>query len=306
MQYNSPVSMIGNLYSGTDPKDLIVAKKKLLAELDLNGGSTLTINNREFTKNDIINFFDNAQQTSEMAYHVAVAHDVFLLKFLENNMLENRHGFEKNTLYNDPKFIDWVSPYFYTAFTTFGKECIKKANAEDWIALLDSPMLMNEKDKADAWSFFEEEFTFYLRHLQSVAGAAPTISMADMNRLCNFNFIRIIKKLPPQRFYSLIDAYATAIGNAAVIAFKKGDRDGAGTYLDNAVTLAFSTSVRSDLEKKRNDWEVAMAKLSGTTGGGGYSGVSSGGSIGTRSTLGIVLTIILIILRIVACNMRYH
>jgi len=297
--------MIGNVYSGIEQKDLVVAKKRLLAELELNGGSTLTVNNKELTRNDIINFFDNAQQTGELAYHIAVANDVFLLKFLENNALENRHGFAKNELYNDPKFINWISPYFYTAFTECGKKCIAKTNAEDWIALLDNPIMMNDRDKAQAWNFFEEEFTVYLNHLRSVTTDRPTIGMNDMARLCNFNFVRLVKKLPPQRFYTLLDAYATAIGNAAVVAFKKGDRDMSGTYLDNAITLAFSTSVRDELEKKRNDRDVAMHKLSGYNNNSGYAGTSSGGGLSTWGIVRLVLLGMILFARIAACSSHY-
>jgi len=303
MQYISPSILLKDVSAApTDKKNLTLAKKKMLAELELNGGTTITFNNKEFTKNDIINYFDNAQQDESLAYHVAIANDVFLLKFLENNVLENRHGFAKNELYSDPAFIDWVSPYFFTSFTTFGIECIRKTNAEDWIALLDSPMLMNDKFKAQAWDLFEEEFTYYLTHLRSFTTDKPTIGLNDLNRLCNFNFTRILQKLPAHRFYNLHDAYATAMGNAAIYAFRKGERSISGIYIDNAISLAFSKSVKADLEKRRNDWDEAMQRIGGA-GGHTASGASSGG--GGMSTVAIIRIIVIIVValfRIASCS----
>ncbi len=61
----------------------------MLAELELNDGNSILVNGKEVSKNDIIRFFDDLQQSTDLSYHVAVYRDKVLLKFLEYSILEN-------------------------------------------------------------------------------------------------------------------------------------------------------------------------------------------------------------------------
>jgi len=298
MQYISPLSILGTLSTSdaTDKKGLAVAKKKMLAELELNGGSTVFIKGKEFTKNDIVTFFDNIQQSDDLAYHIAVANDVFLLKFLENNTLENKIGFNKAERYKDPAFLDWVSPYFYTAFTVYGSKCIEKTRADDWITLMDNQILMNDKYTADAWDYFERGIRGYLNVLQSVGAAGQNVQLAEISALCDFNHVRILKKLPTQRFYVLMDEYAGAMMNAAVYMYNKGQHYASGTILDNAKMLAVSTGIKDEIIKKQNARDEAMHNLPEASRGGGNAQTSP------WAIVRVVLVIVVLLLRIAACN----
>lgn len=148
MQYISPVALLETLTPGqADKKGFSLAKKKMLAELELNGGSVVTISGREFTRNDIIVFFDNLQHTDNLSYHIIVANDAVLLRFLEYNFLENRDRFSNNELYSDAGFIEWISPYFFTSFTSFAEECLVGREAYQTAAPSTDPLFVSYSEQ---------------------------------------------------------------------------------------------------------------------------------------------------------------
>ncbi|MBS1563993.1 MAG: hypothetical protein JST39_06365 [Bacteroidetes bacterium] len=117
MQYISPFHFIlVTSEDGIDRQELLLAKKKLLAELELSDRQTIMVNGREFSKHDIISFFDELRESRDIAWHFAVYKDKALLRFLEEQLLETSTSFLPNPLYNDEAFINWISPYYATAF----------------------------------------------------------------------------------------------------------------------------------------------------------------------------------------------
>lgn len=292
MQYISPLSMLGTLNDGeADKKSISLAKKKMLAELELNEGGTLTLDGNELTKNDIINLFDALQQNNELSYHVVVAKDPVLQKFLSQNNLQPSEYFNKSALYSDAAFIEWLSPYYFTAFTSLGNTAISGLDCATWETLFANPLLMNGYYTELAWDFFEKELTVDLNRLENVEKGTEPFDETLVSVLCDLNYVKIMRKLPADRFGSFWDHYAFAMMNASVYVFNKGHRGTASIYMDNARLLAFSTELKDGISKKQAemDFIVSNAPKSGTKNNNYWS-------------IRVIVFILFMILKIATCS----
>jgi hypothetical protein len=294
MQYVSPFSLTETLDEEQfDKKSLSLAKKKMLAELELNGGDSIVINGRELTKNDIVIFFDSLQQTDNLVYHVLVAKDPVLRRFLEHNILENGDRFAKVEIYKDAFFIEWVGPYYFMSFTSFGNECISGLNDDAWETMFSNPVLMNSYYQEQAWDFFEKELMVDLNRLQSAGDNGQAVDENLISLLCDFHYVKMMRKLPEDRFGSLWDRYAFAIMNASVRVFNIGARNMALVYLDNARLLASSYDLKESIAKKQAEMDRIVSRGSRREGGGdrnwGFRGIAF---------------ILLIVFRIATCSLN--
>lgn len=141
MRYLSPAFLFdGSIPAPLDKKAILLGRKKLLAELELNAGENIDIRGLSLSKNDIIDYFDELQQDSVAAYHQAIAADQPLLGFLEDHLLEKGARFKEEPLYRDPAFVRWVSPYFRDAFTAFTADCFHNPDAHLLQTIFDNPL----------------------------------------------------------------------------------------------------------------------------------------------------------------------
>jgi hypothetical protein len=112
MLYLSPSSLLGEaIPQPFDKKAIQLARKKLLAELELNEGNDLQIRGRSYGKSDIINYFEDLLKENVLEYHAAISQDKVLLVFLEEADIQPGERFAKNQLYTDPFFIRWISTW---------------------------------------------------------------------------------------------------------------------------------------------------------------------------------------------------
>jgi len=84
MHYLSPAVFLGKTFQlPFDVRILQRERKKLLAELELGGDDALKLNGRSFTKNELIDYFEELQREDIAAYHLAISKDPALLDFLQ-------------------------------------------------------------------------------------------------------------------------------------------------------------------------------------------------------------------------------
>jgi len=295
MQYVSTVTLLDNLTPGqADKKSFALAKKKMLAELELNGGAAVTINGREFTKNDIVNFFDNLQQADNLAYHIIVANDAVLLCFLEQNFLNNGDRFSNNESYADPGFIDWISPYFFTSFTSFAEECLVgeevverlhstdplfvkysatttwQKNDDGWATLLANAIIMNSYYLEEAWKKIEDIVRQQLEYLKEFHQAKGLVGKNLIEPLIDFRYVTMLQRLPAERFRYLRDEYAYMMMQCAVHIFNTVNRYDAETIIDNALQLVVSYDVKESILAKQSEMHHLVNKKPAGRGGGSW------------------------------------
>jgi hypothetical protein len=91
MSYQSPLHIIKSI-AGDDAfvindENLIRLRKRLLAELNLSGETTITINQRAYSKDEIIKTIDQLLGSRDLALHEFIYRHDFLLRYLEDDSL---------------------------------------------------------------------------------------------------------------------------------------------------------------------------------------------------------------------------
>lgn len=318
MQYISPVPLLETL-NGEQPdkKSISLARKKMLAELELNGGS-VDINGGELSKNDIINLFDELQQGDNLSYHFAVANDAVLLRLLEYNIIEKGDRFNDNELYDGPQFIEWISPYFFNSFSIFARECllgsqvsikistpadplvnpyandspIPQKNDGGWSALFSNPILMTGWHWEEARQGIEAIVKKDMENLYAFHQNKGPAGNRLIEPLINAPYITMLQQLPAKSFTQLRDEYAYITMQCAIHIFNKINRDKGAAIIENAWVLAVSSNVKDGIQAT----QAHMDNLKRGSGSGG------GGNNGNAWVIRAVVIGLLIIFRFATCH----
>jgi len=255
MQYLSPFTLLEGITPElVDRKSIALGKKKMLAELELEGGTSIIVEGREFTRDGIIVFFDELLQEDNISYHVAITKDVVLQRFITHNILENGDRFTNTSLLGNPAFIQWISPYYYTAFTNFAAACLNDMADNGWTTLLANPRLMTPVDEENAWVAIEE---LIYRQMDTLADfdRGENNRMDSINALVSFAYINMLRQLPEERFAVLRDQYAWLVMQCAIIIFNRYSRNEGRIGIENALLLAVSGHIREGIAKTQAEME---------------------------------------------------
>ncbi|WP_276480254.1 hypothetical protein [Paraflavitalea pollutisoli] len=305
MQYLSPAAVLGESLSGTlDKKAIQLGRKKLFADLELSGGSTIELQGRSFTKNDIVQYLESLLKEDALSYHSAVNEDQVLLGFLENIHIGRKERFRHNPLYEQEQFIQWISPYFYSSFTAFMSECFLHPDEDKLIALLNNKLLMTARDLESSWDSVTRILFNDLSTLEQFVDQSRSersheaLSVHAVSSLMEYSYVRMIILLPKSRFDNLRDEFALQMQNACIIIFNRNIRyrSSVRTWMDNAILLASSQEVKNTLGEKLAEMENIV---SADTTGSGSSGSDSGSASGIFKFLAFAL---FIIIKIATCN----
>ena len=245
------------LPSSPDRKTIQRERQKWLAELELSGGENLELKGHSFSKSEIIDYFETLQQEPIAAYHAAIAEDPILLEFLEDGIINEATIFRDAPLYEEPSFLAWISPYFYTAFTQFAAACLEHADETGMQAILANSLLMTEEDKERAWTFISNILTrnialFDHFHGRGGRGARWLIPIETVIPYLGHEYIQVIGALPNSRFAPLKNAYAFSMQHPSIALFNRdnGRREITITWLTDAKNLAISPNVSSEIDNK--------------------------------------------------------
>jgi hypothetical protein len=133
MKYTSPFHILPEGFSVGDLASKSVlkqARKRLLAEFELLGTSTIFINEQAFDKDTVLKFFDKLETDANLDLHAQIFQFKPLLSFLEKenvteyaqvcNFLEEQKSKENTRL------LDFISPYFAEVFDKVFFEAVRK------------------------------------------------------------------------------------------------------------------------------------------------------------------------------------
>jgi len=294
MQYISPFALLQTLTPGqADKQSLALAKKKMLAELELNGGAVVTINGNEFTKNDIVNFFDNLQQTGNLSFHIIVANDAVLLRFLEQHFLNNGDRFSNNELYADAGFIEWVSPYFFKSFTRFAEKCLPGKDDSGWVALFSNPVLMNSLYTEQAWQIIENIVRKDLANLYSFLKSKGSRGIHSIKKLIDSRYTLMLQQLPVSRFTDLRNEYGAVMMHCSIPIFNGGNKAGAMETIENAWRLAVTRELKDHIQAKQAEMDHILRTH--------REAGKAGGWLTVPTTWRVVIIVIIIVLKFATC-----
>lgn len=111
MKYVSPFHLLPerDIFTLND-NDVKRWKKELLLQFDLNQSSVISMNDKEYDKNTVIEAFDKLKEHPDD--HIKLYHNKPLLKFIEEGDTGFFSGFKNYTHFVDKPFRDWIAPFF--------------------------------------------------------------------------------------------------------------------------------------------------------------------------------------------------
>lgn len=303
MQYLSPSSLSGEpIVTALDKKAIQLERKKLFAELELSGETTIEMNGRSFTKNDIIQYYEDLLKEDGLKYHSAVAEDPVLRVFLETSYIGRKEKFLDNPVYADEQFIAWISPYFCHAFITYMNACFPDPDEDGLTALLKNRLLMTPADTEKGWQVVMNIVMGSISSLEEYYKATGIAKLSKVKDLMEFRYVRLIQLLPNARFGPVKDKYAFSILQAGVYTFNKNRQTGnyVSTWLENAQLLAASVDVKAQIGKKREELEAVLVPQEGGPVAGG--GAAAPAETSPWAIVKFIIFVVLLLARLATCR----
>lgn len=297
MQYLSPSSLSGEpIVTPLDKKAIQLERKKLFAELELSGETTLEMNGRSFNKNDIIQYYDDLLKEDGLKYHSVVAEDPVLLVFLETAWIGRKEKFLDNPAYAEEQFINWISPYFCHAFITYMDACFLDPDEDGLTALLKNKLLMTPADTEKSWEAVMKIVMGSIATLVEYYKASGGVKLSQVKDLMEFRYTRLIQLLPAARFSAVKDKYAFCILQAGIYTFNRNRQTASyvSNWLENAQLLAASEDVKEQIGKKRQELEAVLTPQE-------RESVTTSGS-NPWAVIKFVLFLVLLLIRLATCH----
>lgn len=290
MKYVNPFLLLqqttGSFVDAENNQALAMAKKQLLAEVELSNTQTITFNEMQYTKNDILNIFDGLQSPATLSFHSLIAHDPPLLLFLQTGALKNNARFQKAPLYKEAGFLAFISPYYETVFTDLLLKCFEQQDTRVISDLMKNPLLLNGAYKEKS---FRRIFRYLNERKSRLSGMHQQLQLHQpvdngrLEMLTGINMVCLLNYLPLE-FQVFRDEYAVQMFDVAC-AIKQTDVYRSNLVMGNLRQLNSSAIIFPE--------EPIAAPAEYTT---------AASSNDTGSVIGLVVAIIVILIRIASCS----
>lgn len=286
-QYISPISFLpAGAGANLTTRDLKLSRHKLMAEFELAGTSSIPVGGKEMTRNDVIRLFDDLEHATDLNYHVLVASDPALLKFLVHGEITPGDNFSLTNEQATESFIGWLSPYFAYAFSKATLRMFRDVCPQEFETLVVQPYWMTAADEFEAWrktGMFLDNKVHEFIELNNKKYFPPF----QQKQYADYNVIWLLCNLPEDRFSRLLDEYAFQMMRLSITVFNKRQRDQGFELLTLAQSLKVSPEIRSKLVAKEKEMQGIVKKS---------------GKADTWKTVRIVLVILFILARLASCH----
>ncbi len=254
--------------AGNMPKSILnLAKKRLLAEIDLSPQQTIRQGQTEMTKNDVLKWFDQLAISGELGFHILIAQDPVLLAFLEQQHLAAGAHF-KADLYKDSKFITFVSPYYQTSFNKVLIDALENQNEPVVNTLLHyNPILMTGYSSEAAWLKINRYLNDKLEFLQGLIKQNhydKKYSYMQAKRFYEIDLLLIFNHLPDS-FQKFRDDYCIALINLSGFGWNGAKYDFVEKVILAAKILDCSPNIRRILQTRIEWYEVHLPAIARST-----------------------------------------
>ena len=157
-QYVSPFRNLGlDLTAELDKSALNIAKKRLLAELDLSRTATILRGGVEMSKNDVIQLFDSLGGVESLDFHRQIANNRGLLAFLEKQKLGTKNEFVDDLVFASAGFKQFINPYLTHSCLEYLINCFKNGQSAN-LKIFPNELLeqLPSNDSATIWQKIED------------------------------------------------------------------------------------------------------------------------------------------------------
>jgi len=211
MQYQSPIKVLSSFLNEGEnfsKTDLNMLKRRILAEFELSGKSTISTAEGEFSKNDILAIFDKQKTGDDFQYHIMIAEMPDVLEFLEYNYSETIIKFDAPA-FNDSNFLNFVSPYLANSLGNYFAACILNPEYNPKNVLLQSYPILPEHEPY----LLEPVYSAVDEIITAIEEIKPTLPSRENIPLAASYFgharIRVFNLLPRKYFTTAIDLFGS-------------------------------------------------------------------------------------------------
>jgi len=222
MKYVNPLSFLTDRsYSANEPpdkKDLLLQKKKLLAEIELSERQTVLVKEAELNKDDILKLFEGLQNGDDVFYHAAIAADAVLYDFLTTGNLTGNGRFANNLLYSETGFLRFIAPYYKDVFTTAVLKALRNDEIEMLTKLWHNPVLLDGNYREQSFSQIRRHLLEQKNQLLLAKDKAVEKGKARLDEFLLFFDVNLLAALNilPEEFRQFKDDYGLELINTGI------------------------------------------------------------------------------------------
>lgn len=252
MQYLSPFHILSDFSTGRkyDEEEVRKAKKRILSEFELTGGTTIVLGNQEMDKDSVLKFFDKLTSES-IDFHSKIYNDKLLLHFLEYRDLEIFYQEQLLEEYQeDSKFLHFIAPYFNYQYNLLLFEAVRKQDIPTLQTVLEVDYPLPAVYKGEAYKNTYRYIRGKTQDLGDLTEKSKSshIYGAEILPFFNPNFIKIFNLLPDY-FDAVRNEYADYVDTLAVELHNKARRTSlAIDILESAMSLKIRKDVWNRLD----------------------------------------------------------
>jgi hypothetical protein len=297
MRYVSPFQELGIEADGNlDKSDLNLAKKRLLAELDLSSKSTIMRGSVEMTKDDIIKQFDKLNAIQNWDFHRLVLADKALLGFVQDRQWHAKNYLKTEAKYDDLDFIEFISPYFSYSYKTLIVKYLAAGDTYNLRSIFNiAPPLLTEADRDDVWYSVESFLEVWKTDLDDISENVEQGEAYSDKALLPYHgksFIDCLNLLP-EDFQYFRDDYALSLYNLSANSWNKNQHYRAANLVKNARILDISEETLAMIDERIAWFDAELKRINSSI---------NGDSSDIATTVRVVLFLIFILLRFGACH----
>lgn len=230
MKYLNPLTFLTKMNGGPvdlrDSAALSLLRKKMLAEVELSDDKLLKANGQLFSKNDLLQFFDQLQSSHELIYHQQIAADPALLHFLETGEMKGRIA--DHVLYKDPSFLFFIAPYYEPLFTVAILNSLKNQDVRTMEYLFAGPLLLDGAYTTVSYQRVLRYLTVMDNELKAVVDELNNGGAYIWKYLVRFANPTVIRQLNtlPEEFNKWRSDYGISMINLALAVYMKDFKRG--------------------------------------------------------------------------------
>ena len=254
MQYYSPFHLIptdliqGNLL---DKKALKKAKKRLLAEFELLGTTTILLKEREVDKNTVLKIFEQLESDRQAKYHLRLYQEPDLLDFLENGNIKVFQDVDRlEILFLEHDFFKFIEPYFIERYNIALYQAIRTEDIDLVEQICDISGVPDISQESTAYQKTYRYFKGRIRDLHEIRVRTRKEHIPDKEILpfVSFNQIDLWNSLPDY-FESPRNEYALELEDLALHLHNSHRRSTLAVFaLEQGMALDISEETRSRLD----------------------------------------------------------
>jgi hypothetical protein len=283
----------------TDPDYLLRLRKKLLAEFNLSNSSTIDINGKPYSKDEVIKTIDVLLGNPLMPLHSFIFANKSLLDFLENDASRVRLQ-EFRDLVVPEEIKPMLSPVMLERIGFNLKKAFHTRNFDAATELLTWSPDLSEHERAMLNEEISRNVLNLQEHIQSVRMNGSANILKDLDYLKKNSLAILLNKLPAD-FIDTINSFVGEVINAMVSYQKVKGHDRA--YLYYVSTNLCKIKCDEELMKlvKANHL-VFTQNYEGRSSGSSSSGEKSGGDISAGRIIYIILIVAVFLIRVATCS----